>query len=43
MKEVQDRLGHGDIGTTMNIYAHITPKKKDKLAAEFGNYMRNKS
>ncbi|WP_157059132.1 tyrosine-type recombinase/integrase, partial [Loigolactobacillus rennini] len=24
IKEVQERLGHGDIKTTMNIYAHVT-------------------
>lgn len=25
IKEVQERLGHKDIKTTMNIYAHVTP------------------
>ena len=24
IQEVQDRLGHGDINTTMDVYAHIT-------------------
>ena len=24
IQEVQDRLGHGDIKTTMDIYAHVT-------------------
>ncbi|MFA8439276.1 hypothetical protein ABU914_10370 [Bacillaceae bacterium YX66] len=24
IKEIQERLGHSDINTTMNIYAHMT-------------------
>lgn len=28
IKEVQDRLGYGDVQTTMNIYAHVTKKMK---------------
>lgn len=28
IKEVQGRLGHSDIQTTMNIYAHVTAKAK---------------
>ena len=28
MKDIQLWLGHGDIGTTMNIYAHIDPSNK---------------
>lgn len=28
IKEVQDRLGHGDVQTIMNIYAHVTKKVK---------------
>lgn len=31
IKEVQDRLGHSDIQTTMNIYAHVTKDTKEKL------------
>ena len=30
IKEVQDRLGHSDVQTTMNIYAHVTEKTKEK-------------
>lgn len=26
LKQVQDRLGHSDVKTTMNIYAHVTKK-----------------
>lgn len=37
LKEVQDRLGHADVKTTMNIYAHVSDKAKsgavDKLAS----------
>lgn len=29
IKEVQDRLGHTDIKTTMNIYAHVSQQAKD--------------
>jgi integrase len=30
MKEIQMWLGHGDIGTTMNIYAHVDESNKKK-------------
>lgn len=40
-KEVQDRLGHADIGTTMNIYAHVTEEKREETADKFFNYMKN--
>lgn len=29
IKEVLDRLGHSDVKTTMNIYAHVTEKAKE--------------
>ncbi len=41
LKEVQDRLGHSDINTTMNIYAHVSEKKKDETAAKFAEYLAN--
>lgn len=41
IKEVQDRLGHGDVKTTMNVYAHVTQKSKDKTAEKFEEYMKN--
>ncbi|WP_372459127.1 tyrosine-type recombinase/integrase [Alkalihalobacillus deserti] len=28
IKEIQQRLGHTNVDTTMNIYAHMTMKKK---------------
>ena len=31
IQEVQDRLGHGDINTTMDVYAHITENNVKKL------------
>lgn len=39
IKEVQDRLGHSDIHTTMNIYAHVTQGKKEETATLFMEYM----
>ncbi|WP_409366805.1 site-specific integrase [Lysinibacillus sp. 38-6] len=39
IKEVQDRLGHSDIQTTMNIYTHVTEKAKEAAAEKFANYM----
>lgn len=39
IKEVQERLGHSDIKTTMDIYAHVTEKAKDEVAQKFANYM----
>lgn len=41
IKEVQDRLGHGDIKTTMNIYTHVTKKAKEAAAEKFANYMNS--
>jgi integrase len=29
IKEVQDRLGHSDVQTTMNIYAHVSKNNKE--------------
>lgn len=39
IKEVQDRLGHSDVQTTMNIYAHVTQDNKEKTAKLFANYV----
>lgn len=39
LKEVQDRLGHSDIKTTMDIYTHVTEKAKSEAAKKFSNYM----
>jgi len=39
VKSVQDRLGHSDITTTMNIYAHVTEAARDKTADLFAEYI----
>lgn len=39
VKEVQDRLGHSDVQTTLNIYTHVTKKQKDVAAEKFSNYV----
>lgn len=39
IKEVQDRLGHSDIKTTMNIYAHVSKEKKEQTADIFAKYV----
>lgn len=39
LKEVQERLGHTNIKTTMNIYTHVTQKAKEETAEKFARYM----
>lgn len=39
IKEVQERLGHEDIKTTMNIYAHVTENAKEKTAEKFAQFL----
>ncbi|MFC3928428.1 site-specific integrase [Streptococcus caprae] len=39
IKEVQERLGHEDIKTTMNIYAHVTKEVKEQTAQKFAQFM----
>lgn len=39
VKEVQDRLGHRDIQTTMNIYTHVTENIQERTAELFGNFL----
>lgn len=39
IKEVQDRLGHSDIQTTMNIYAHVTKEAKEELVTQWSDFM----
>lgn len=38
-KNVQSRLGHWDIQTTMNIYTHVSPEKRDETAVNFAKYL----
>ena len=39
IKDVQARLGHTDIQTTMNIYAHVTKEEKKDTADQFAKFM----
>ena len=39
IKEVQDRLGHADVKTTMDIYAHVTKDMQEKTAVLFANHL----
>lgn len=39
MSEVKDRLGHSSITTTMNIYNHVTKRKRDESADIFASFM----
>lgn len=39
--EIQRRVGHTDINTTMNIYAHMTKQTKDQSANLFSKHLSN--
>nr|WP_240507191.1 tyrosine-type recombinase/integrase [Staphylococcus cornubiensis] len=39
IQEVQDRLRHGDIKTTVAIYAHVIEKQRDQVAEKFANHI----
>lgn len=41
IKEIQDRLGHDDINTTMDIYAHMTKGLKKEASTRFSNLMKD--
>ncbi|TFJ91533.1 tyrosine-type recombinase/integrase [Lentibacillus salicampi] len=43
IKEIQERLGHADIQTTMDIYAHMTKNIKKEASTKFSNLMENTS
>lgn len=43
IKEIQERLGHSDINTTMDIYAHITKNFKKEASTKFSNLMKELS
>lgn len=40
IKEIQQRLGHTDIETTMNIYAHMTKNMEEKASQKFSELMK---
>lgn len=39
LKDIQYRLGHTDIQTTMNVYSHVSKLAKEKLANKFNSYI----
>lgn len=39
ISEVQKRLGHADIKTTMNIYTHVSKEKKEEAIERLVNYL----
>ncbi len=41
VKEIQQRLGHTDINTTMNIYAHMTVNMEEKASHQFSKLMKD--
>ncbi|PIC80701.1 site-specific integrase [Sporosarcina sp. P18a] len=41
IKEVQVRLGHKDVKTTLDVYAHVTKKAKASTIEKFNNYLSN--
>ncbi|MFF2754796.1 tyrosine-type recombinase/integrase [Psychrobacillus sp. NPDC058041] len=41
IKEIQQRLGHTDINTTMNIYAHMTKNMEEKASQQFSKLMKD--
>jgi integrase len=40
-EEIQQRLGHRDINTTMNIYAHMTANMEEKASQQFSKLMKD--
>lgn len=36
VKTVSERLGHDSVQTTLELYAHVTPKMRANAAARFG-------
>ena len=40
LKEIQEWLGHSDIGTTANIYAHVLYKAKESMAECIGGKLK---
>lgn len=43
IKEIQERLGHSDINTTMDIYAHMTKNVKKEASNKFSDLMKDLS
>lgn len=41
IKEVQFRLGHRDVKTTLDVYAHVTKKAKSETIDKFTNFLND--
>lgn len=41
LKEVQKRLGHADIQTTLNIYTHVTEETQSETVNQFADYLNS--
>lgn len=39
IKDVQSRLGHSDVQTTMDVYTHVSKAAKEQLAERFNNFI----
>ncbi|EAC8000542.1 site-specific integrase [Listeria monocytogenes] len=39
LKQIQDRLGHDDAQTTLNIYAHVSQISREQLANDFNSFI----
>lgn len=39
IKDVQSRLGHSDVQTTMDVYTHVSKSAKEQLANRFNDYV----
>jgi integrase len=40
-KYVQQRLGHSNISTTMDVYSHVTPEMMRKAMKRYEDYMKH--
>lgn len=41
IKDVQERLGHANIKTTLGIYSHVTDDKKRETSAKFADFLES--
>lgn len=39
INEVQKRLEHKDVKTTMNIYSHVTPQQAENTSEKLAQYL----